>query len=1077
MMVRKYKAFLTSSEELAQERKEIAVMISRQNNQWTKQDIYVEPVIWEELLNNFKGKKEKIADYFKKEMLNCNFVIALLYKKIGLFTEETFKQAYENSKKGKKPRHLFIYFKSGSVAIEDIDEELLKISSLKKEIQKHQQPYGTFGSMEELEVKLLQQIDRVIIHDQKLSILDKEAANKEKEKIELGRHRQYLEQRFRYLDFTGLNAILQKPLPLENIYIRLRGRKSLPARRFQGVTDFARLANGIIGASESEDEDISILFEGLYHQKQLGLTPLRMLILGQPGSGKTTLMKWISLQCLKEENNFFYQFVPVYISLRELGNDPDNTYRTKSLFTLAMELMARENVSVESFFDSHFKANRVLFLLDGLDEIGDENKRREVVEWIENQYIGMNTIITTSRFSGLNEAENVKFSEEIPVLTIQDFKIEDVELFLRNWYCNIETAAAGERSTREAIEEGEKKYRDLIGIIKDEHYTSLRELAVNPLLLTIIAIVHRTRAMLPRERYKLYEECLKVMIELWNLSNRKIDVSFSFENSMIYLARIAVHLMESEKREMTRSEILTYCLPARIEGHRADFFLKEMVLKAGLLYESEGKCGFLHPTFQEYLAAWYFAASKKQLAILFYWDRGYWTETFRLFVNVGSAEIFFDEVIHHLLKKGYLMRMKLWEDCLESITAAETRQKIELKFAEKIVNILLGLEYNEKNEKLIEVLFLHYPLYKHGTRLVKNGWRLLNEAAHPFVRSVGVSMLNRANEHTGVELMKTLQERMDTFEEQSDAGDDVSVHFLLSHNNSLIIHFAGHGSLAAFHYGLTKLKSANVLLQYLALLALRDIVAITSILDFQDLRAMRGILGFLDLRNFRDIRGLVDLRKLRDLRSFQNLMDILDLENLKKLRKLRDLLVLFDLRKLRNFLGLLELQEQQHHYIKNIFKNYSQNKGKLRECRRDIAAWSEQALEKLHGMPDSELLEYFPHTTEDELKQFHDIYINTIAAELSRGNPEILKGKILTGERKKKIAKQVTFDFKTVERMLNFDLGPLYEEEKHGHYLKAFEILRNKDYGFLRELIGRFMSSYPDNRLRANALYILKNLL
>ena len=86
-------------------------------------------------------------------------------------------------------------------------------------------------------------------------------------------------------------------------------------------------------------------------------------------------------------------------------------------------------------------------------------------------------------------------------------------------------------------------------IIGDQSYKGLRQLAVNPLLLTIIAIVHRSRAILPKERHKLYEEALKVMVELWNLANRKIQVSFSADNSIANLSTIAVYLMQKNQRE------------------------------------------------------------------------------------------------------------------------------------------------------------------------------------------------------------------------------------------------------------------------------------------------------------------------------------------------------------------------------------------------------------------------------------------------------------------------------------------------------------------------------------------------
>jgi predicted NACHT family NTPase len=699
---------------------------------------------------------------------------------VGQFTKEEFELSNKNLKAGKKPHFLLVYFKSGTITIDDVDEDILKISKLKKEIQKNEQIYGIFHSSEDLILKLQHQLEQAILHQQAFIIKDDKVEKEERAIIDIENYKKHLEQKFKYLDFTGLNAILQSPLPLEDIYIKLSAKKSLRFEKLQAIDDFKRLAEERERETSKKEEDFVNLFRRLYRQKKREQQPLRMLILGHPGSGKTTLMKWIVLQCLNDKRHFFSQYIPVFLSLKDL----DQNYHRKNIGNLSIELLRREHISIASFFERQFKTNRLLFLLDGLDEIGNENTRRGVIDWIQRQYIGKNSLVVTSRFSGLSEVEGLKFREEIPVFAVQDFKIADVETFLQKWYRNVEIAVAGGQGIQRAIEEGEKKYRDLIELIKDEDYKNLRELAVNPLLLTIIAIVHRTRAVLPKERYKLYEECIKVMIELWNLANRKVDICFSFDNSMAHLSRIAVSLMESNRREMDKTEIET-CLPAKIEGQTRAFFLKEMVLKAGLLYESEGKYGFLHLTFQEYLAAWYFANSKKQNEILLHYNNDYWEETLKIFVNIGNTELFLEEVINNLLGKKYWKYIRVWEDCIEDIVVEEVQKKIELKFAKKVIEILSKLKYKDKNEELVVKLYLHYPIYKHAAQLTKEGRYLFYNAPHPFVQSIGTSILNRAEDKTRSELMELLKKRINDFEKQSDKSNKALLYFLFQ-NNKLI---------------------------------------------------------------------------------------------------------------------------------------------------------------------------------------------------------------------------------------------------------------------------------------------------
>jgi hypothetical protein len=66
-------------------------------------------VIWEKLSHSF-GKKRKQED-FNKEMLKCDIVLALFFKKVGQFTKEEFELAHNKLKEGKKPKYLYVYFR------------------------------------------------------------------------------------------------------------------------------------------------------------------------------------------------------------------------------------------------------------------------------------------------------------------------------------------------------------------------------------------------------------------------------------------------------------------------------------------------------------------------------------------------------------------------------------------------------------------------------------------------------------------------------------------------------------------------------------------------------------------------------------------------------------------------------------------------------------------------------------------------------------------------------------------------------------------------------------------------------
>jgi DNA replication protein DnaC len=777
---------------------------------------------------------------------------------------------------------------------------------------------------------------------------------KGKKKTDAQVYCEHVSLKFKHLDFTGLNAILQKPLLLEQVYVKLRAKKSFRLPQYQTIADFKQLdeerGNEETGKTEEKDEDFVTVFETLHREYNLKREPLKLVILGHPGSGKTTLMKWIALQCACGGDTVFGRFIPVFIPLKDFGRDPQNTFRTKNIREFTVELLKKEALSA-SFFDERFEAGTVLFLLDGLDEVADETVRKDVIQWIQNQSIRRNSLLVTSRFSGLQEAKGLKFPDAVPVFSVRDFDIADIERFLENWYRNIETAVAGnasEEDIAQAVKKGKERTEDLISVIKSGNYQNLRRLAVNPLLLTIIAIVRRTRAVLPKERHKLYEECLKVMIELWNVANRKIDeeASFSVENSMANLSKIAVFLMKENRREMELKDILGI-LPSEIEGRSRDFFLKEMVLKAGLLYESEGKYGFLHLTFQEYLAAHYFARGGNQNTILDYRDKDYWTETFKLFVNIGNARLFFDEIIDHLIEKEYWRQINLWDDCLRDIVVEETREEIELKFAETVLDILPEIDYKEENEELISQLYLHYPIYTHATRFVEKGWNLFDHALHPFVRSVGSFVLNGAGDDIQAQLVERIKERIESFEKRDTKDPGQWMEFLFENNNSFVVLIAGRKNLTDFNFALVKFKSRDFLIVYLDILYIRNLLHLLDIRYLLDIENFIDFLGFQDKEDFPDNIFHSYSRYFRCFRYIQFRRDPIGY------------ILLFR-----------RLNPQNFRYLQDRFiKKYQ---SVIKEHKKEIDQWADKALAKLHAMSGEELKDRFPGTSEEDLKRFRE---------------------------------------------------------------------------------------------------------
>src|SRR4051794_31796412 len=213
-----------------------------------------------------------------------------------------------------------------------------------------------------------------------------------------------------------------------------------------------------------------------------------LALIGAPGSGKTTLLKKIALQMTGRKRPKTRQGLPILLFLREhteaiLATPPP------SLADVASADLVRKqspNPPPEVWFRNKLEAGRCLVLLDGLDEVASQEVRQKVVAWVETQMTAFprNRFLISSRPHGYRACP----VSGVSILEIQPFNRDQVRQFVYNWYRSNEIHASGkldpgvEMKAREGAE-------DILRRLGNSQ--TLTDLAVNPLLLTMIATVHR----------------------------------------------------------------------------------------------------------------------------------------------------------------------------------------------------------------------------------------------------------------------------------------------------------------------------------------------------------------------------------------------------------------------------------------------------------------------------------------------------------------------------------------------------------------------------------------------------------
>ncbi|MGK7925891.1 MAG: NACHT domain-containing NTPase, partial [Spirulina sp.] len=343
----------------------------------------------------------------------------------------------------------------------------------------------------------------------------------------------------------------------------------------------------------------------------------RVVLLGAPGSGKSTLMSYFAVTLASKNSEILgltpdLDVLPILIRIRDLAR------RSQSAIIEYVKEFAEKSMAVKplpvGFFEHWLEDGRALILLDGLDEVVEESKRYNVIQRMEN-FLGQyhhNRAIVTSRPAGYKR--DLLRTEEFPHYQLQPFDDAKIEEFIDRWYdSRIQDSAEAKRrkdSLRNALNENDR----------------VKLLSRNPLLLTIIVLIHRYQALLPKERYKLYDRAVETLLISWD-ANR--EITSSDRSSLIYLKLDDLQrLMESlaywvhtrgssEEQEggtlVDRDELIEQLAKdikilkqvklyeAREEAKRFVTFIRD---RTGLLNEQGQDCyAFVHKTFQEYLCA------------------------------------------------------------------------------------------------------------------------------------------------------------------------------------------------------------------------------------------------------------------------------------------------------------------------------------------------------------------------------------------------------------------------------------------------------------------------------------------
>ncbi|MFC4069383.1 NACHT domain-containing protein [Actinoplanes subglobosus] len=383
---------------------------------------------------------------------------------------------------------------------------------------------------------------------------------------------------------------MARPLDLRALYVQVRIRED-ESRRYVADEEIEALAAGrpaeLLRATA--ERTVAKHADAVAPEEALSRYQ-RVVIVGDPGAGKTTMLKHLAFRIARDESNTL-SGTPIFVELRRfIDSGLDDI----------LEFAVRECVhrygftGAGEYLRERLDQGDVTLLLDGLDEVlggSDAEQARDAYRKVAAEIERVcsrhprTPIAVTCRRAGFNGG-----LDRFQVLEVLDFTWEQSRLFLGNWFTG-----------------RDRELRDLVSSLGGN--VRMKTLAANPLILSLIAIVYENDLEIPERRSELYHRCLDVLLKEWD-SRRGIRryARFTTDRKRDLLEELAWHFHVRGQRYFPEPEVLDMIrdfLPTiGLDDADPAEILREIAANYGLLREqAAGWYGFWHLTIQEYLAA------------------------------------------------------------------------------------------------------------------------------------------------------------------------------------------------------------------------------------------------------------------------------------------------------------------------------------------------------------------------------------------------------------------------------------------------------------------------------------------
>jgi len=502
--------------------------------------------------------------------------------------------------------------------------------------------------------------------------------------FDLTGYREFVRKKCGLLQLSAMHtSTYDRRINLWSVFVPQSARQSIPVRDLPREL-LRRLREEKHLTAKHDEAELERLRETYQNSSALPVLdalarePL-VVILGDPGSGKTSLLKFLMMRWVETGSD---DVIPLWIDLKEYVQERKGILKHLESGSASYHLAGL-------VLDQRLRTGQAVIYLDGLDEVFDGSTRGSVIEEIAAfaALYPQTRIVLTSRIIGYepDRLRNASFAH----LTLEEFDARQVSEFLTKWHDAAEDDPKDRTRLKRQLEEALKESR------------AIRELAGNPLLLTMTAILNRTQP-LPRNRVELYEQASRVLLYEWDAS-RYLPVDIFARQEKEALLRELAGAMQKGEEGLQGNLIDRDSLVVLFQGFLQSVGTVDPRAKARLLvnqlternfilcYAGANRFSFVHRTFLEYFsAAWFVELFEKKQTLSLeqmkaevfggHWKDETWHEVLRLIVGmVGEKKA--EELIVFLMNQDgrfdKLGNLVLAAECLGEVRTRQTIRKTD----------------------------------------------------------------------------------------------------------------------------------------------------------------------------------------------------------------------------------------------------------------------------------------------------------------------------------------------------------------------------------------------------------------